>query len=121
MIQYGKSRENTRTEGLPGSEWGPFERYLAIGDDGYATRQVDVYRNGFALRYDRTHYIDSYSMLADIKFTDKWKKWWPNSSTIEAMEFEKVWNEAASSPANTLQERSSHPQGMPKTPPWLKR
>jgi hypothetical protein len=37
----------------PWPEWGDTTRYLEIGDDLYATRHLDLYDNGNALRYDR--------------------------------------------------------------------
>jgi hypothetical protein len=120
MSRYNKSAPQKRRTGLPGEEWGCFVRYLEIGDDSYATRQVDVFENGHALRYDRSHYVDDYGMLADMRWSTRWSEWWPGGQEISPAQFGEVWRDAASSPAGSLQADSSHPQGMPPEPPWLR-
>jgi hypothetical protein len=109
-----------RMAGLPGATWGKFTRYLEIGADRYATRQVDRFENGYALRYDREHYIDEFGTLADLRYSSKWKRWWPNSQLIDAATFERVWADAAHNAAASLQAQSTERMSWPAKPPWLR-
>ena len=52
-------------------DWGKFIRYTEIGEDGYAMRQIEVYKIGCILRYDRDHWCDDYGMLIMKKFSRK--------------------------------------------------
>src|SRR5262245_38756671 len=42
------------------ASWGRFIRYLEIGDDLWVVRQVDVFKNGNILSYDRSHWVDEF-------------------------------------------------------------
>ena len=67
----------------PVHSWGRFTRYLEIGDDSYATRQVDQFDNGFYLRYERNHWCDGYGMLADMRYVPKkWEKFWGKPTIV---------------------------------------
>ena len=78
---YDMTPNQERLAGLPGAAWGKFTRYLEIGLDRYATRQVDWFENGYALRYDRDHYVDEFGTLADLRYSGNWTRWWPDSQS----------------------------------------
>jgi hypothetical protein len=116
---YDKTPDQEILEGLPASSWGKFTRYLEIAEDRYANRQVDWFENGYALRYDREHYVDEFGKLADLRYSRKWHRWWPNSIPIDRAEFENVWSNAAHTPAEPLQTQSKEASSWPAVPPWL--
>lgn len=89
--------------------WGSVSRYLEVGDDQRAVRQVDVFENGNILRYDRYHERDDYGMLVGLRFSrkTKWAKFFPGAEMISGDDFEKVWRPAQSSPLWGLQIASS--------------
>lgn len=88
----------------PLRSWGTFTRHLEIGDDQFVVRQVDVFVNGYAVRYDRTHWVDDLGMLADSRYRPKvWERWWGPGVPMTADEFEQVWAAAESSPVYQLQ------------------
>ena len=106
----------------PRRSWGKLTRYLEIGEDGYAVRHVDVYENGHVLRFDRTHWVDNFGMLADMRYNPKkWEKWWGPSLTIEAAEFDEVWRAAEASPTWRLQLDTPLMDQVGKMPIWLRR
>jgi hypothetical protein len=106
----------------PWRSWGRFTRYAEIGDDLYAHRHVDLYENGHLLRYDRTHWVDDFGILAGVRYDEKkFKKWWGPAITIEPVEFEEVWQAAASSPIWPLQLSSARMSTMGQVPIWLTR
>jgi len=78
--------------------WGQFVRYLELGNDGFASRQVDRYENGHLTRYDRIHWEDQFGTLADFRFGETWKKHWGEPQVIGYQEFEHLWHQAESSP-----------------------
>jgi hypothetical protein len=117
---YSVSPNQERLEGLPGATWGTFTRYLEIGSDRYVTRQVDWFENGYALRYDREHYVDEFGMLGNLRYTGRWKRWWPQSESIEAGAFERIWADAAATAAASLQVLSTERASWPAKPPWLR-
>jgi len=83
----------------PLCDWGTFSRYLEIEDDSYAVRQVDLFENGYALRYDRGNWIDGCRSLAEMKYDEaKWAAWWGPDEAIAAVEFEAVWDSAVQAP-----------------------
>jgi len=53
----------------PMKAWGKFTRYIDVDVDLRAKKQVDLFENGHMLRYDRTHWIDSYGMLGDARIS----------------------------------------------------
>ena len=118
---YDKTPDNEVLDGLPASGWGKFTRYLEIATDRYVSRQVDWFENGYALRYDREHYVDQFGMLADLRYSEDWHQWWPNSVPIDQAEFEGIWSSAEHTPALPLQLQSKEAASWPTVPPWLAR
>jgi hypothetical protein len=97
--------------------WGDFNRYLEIGDDLYAVRQVDVFSNGNCLRYDRSRWEDEFNMLAGMKYNDEiWAKSWGPDTKITKDEFEKAWQLAQLAP-NLAEQMASSPNTLPE--PWI--
>src|SRR5688572_27010456 len=83
----------------PRSNWGSARLYLEIGDDLYATRNVEIYENGNALRYDRNNWIDGAGTIGDMKYdAKKWLKAWGPDERISAYEFEAAWMLAGNAP-----------------------
>ncbi|MEX0614156.1 MAG: hypothetical protein WD229_18700 [Pirellulales bacterium] len=80
--------------------WGEFVRYLEVGDDQHAVRQVEIFDNGNVLRYDRSHWCDDFGLLLGLRFSrkPKWSKTFPGAEIIAAAEFERVWRAARRSP-----------------------
>ncbi len=76
--------------------WGEISRYVEVGDDQLAVRQVDVFENGNVLRYDRGHERDEYGRLLGLKFSrkPKWAKFFPDATPISEDDFERVWRSA---------------------------
>ena len=102
--------------------WGAFTRYLEIGQDKYATRHVDVFANGYAVRYDRSHWIDGLGMLADARYRPRtWDRWWGAGRPMTSDEFEQVWAAAELSPARPLQLSTAEMARLGGDPPWLRR
>ena len=72
------------------ASWGTSLWYFEIGDDGYATRQLELYASGDALAYDAEHEHDAFGMLADQPLVEpEWV-----SFEISAAEFEAAWTAA---------------------------
>lgn len=83
----------------PMCEWGGAIRYLEIGDDHYANRQVDIFENGNSLRYDRERWSDNCDSIGGMKYDAvKWLKWWGPDEKIAATEFETAWSLAEMAP-----------------------
>lgn len=114
-MQYLKSPPQNPYELKESSAWGGFVRYIEIGDDCFATRQVDEYENGYMTCYDRDHWEDQFGTLADFRYGETWRKHWGESDIIiEVTMFEQKWNQAADSPPYSMR----HPS--PKSrPPWI--
>ena len=87
--------------------WCEFIRYVEVGDDQFALRQVDDFGEGRMLRYDRTHWCDGYGQLIGCRFSrkQKWSKGFHGVIQIDPAQFEVVWQAAAQSTAATLQFR----------------
>ncbi len=116
----------TRAQGPAGLEprcsWGTFTRHLEIGDDRYVLRHVDLFENGYAVRYDRVHWVDDLGMLADMPYCPRaWEKWWGPAISLRAVEFEWVWTTVESSPARPLQLATAKMGRWGVVPPWLVR
>jgi hypothetical protein len=47
------------------ADWGSVTYYFEVGDDLFVTRQIEIYQNGFILKYDKNHLADEYGMLVD--------------------------------------------------------
>jgi len=111
---------NRACEYEPLASWGTSTRYLEIGDDRYATRHVDAYRNGHFLRYDRSHWVDEFGILADMRYDErKWTKWWGQAARIAAADFESAWQAAEISSVRHLQLRTAMMMTMGAEPIWL--
>lgn len=84
----------------PAIEWGRFTHFIEVADDREASRQVDVFKNGYVLRYDRSHRRDAYAYLMGLRFSrkPKWKHYFPGVELISTAEFEDVWGLALASP-----------------------
>ncbi|MGA7829099.1 MAG: hypothetical protein WCA04_15685 [Geobacteraceae bacterium] len=95
-------------------EWGGFIRYIEIGEDGFAFRQVDEYENGYLTRYDRNHWEDRFGTLADFRYGETWRKHWRESDFIEAAQFEQKWIQAGTSPPFATRQPSPS-----SSPPWI--
>jgi hypothetical protein len=100
--------------------WGRFTRYLEIGEDLRAVRQVDVFKNGSMLRYDRSHWVDDFGVLADARLNRNRKQGpWGWSREIQAAEFERVWSRAGNSPSCEKQVATAQMARMGAIPIWL--
>jgi hypothetical protein len=123
-MKYSKSPNQRSLPSEPQYWWGEFTRHLEIGDDGYAIRHVDRFENGYFLRYDRVHWIDTFGMLADFRFKQEDEtlvECWGPVLTMTPEEFEQIWQAAESSPVRELQvstaEMGKH--GWGAQPVWL--
>jgi hypothetical protein len=114
-FRFHRSPPQERHEHKDSESWGSFIRYVELGDDGYAIRQVDEYKNGYLSRYDREHWDDQFGTLADMRFGDKWVQHWGVPSSITRQEFEEKWTKAGESSAAAL--KNASPQA---SPPWLR-
>lgn len=104
----------------PLASWGAFTRNVEIGDDRFAVRHVDVFTNGYSLKYDRSHWVDALGMLAGMRYDRKrWSKWWGPPLEISPEEFETIWLEAVKSPVRAIQLREEKMSTMGAIPIWL--
>jgi hypothetical protein len=80
----------------PAVEWGAFNLHIEVGDDQLAVRQVNVFRNGAILPYDRYDFRDAFGYLTGLKFSkkSKWRHFYPNAELISQSEFERIWRRA---------------------------
>jgi hypothetical protein len=103
------------------ADWGECVRYVEIGDDRYAVRQVEVYSDGRVLRYDRSHWCDRFGQLSGCLFSHKQKAidGGPGAEVIEAKEFERAWREALGSPMWRQQVEQSLADEWGMMPHWL--
>jgi hypothetical protein len=108
-------------QGSRAADWGDFTRYLEVGDNQFALRQVDVFENGKVLRYDPSHWCDDYGMLIGLRFSrkPKWAVFFPGAELISAAEFEKVWRAAQRSLIWDFQVASSRAVEWGASPHWL--
>jgi hypothetical protein len=75
------------TRGDDHDDWGTSEWYFEVGDDGWVSRQVEIYENGPTLRYDEGHIADEYGLLAEKPLPlDDFAPY-----EISADDFELVW------------------------------
>ena len=87
-MRYLKSPPQAAYELKESFEWGGFVRYIEIGDDCFALRQIDEYENGYLARYDRYHWEDQFGTLADFRYGENWRKHWGEPNIIDAAVFE---------------------------------
>jgi len=113
------------------AEWGPFTRYAEIADDGYAWRQADLYANGYALRYDREHWVDPLGILGDARHTPKFDARARSRWTVLEID-STAWEAAARAPnqpqkydASSWADVPAHldptPEHLRRMPPWIAR
>ena len=70
------------------AHWGSATYYYEIGDDLYATRQIEIYENGNILKHDEDNFSDEFGMLTDKPIDpDEFEP-----HVIAEDEFESVWN-----------------------------
>lgn len=102
MIYLKSGKQTVADSSL--TEWGSFVRYLEIADDGYASRQLDVFVNGCILAYDRESWCDAESTLVDKKYdAESWADTWGPHQEITEPLFEIEW-EFAPAAANQPQD-----------------
>lgn len=119
-VLYLKAPNRGPLECRPQHAWGTFTRYMEIGDDEYGLRHVDRYANGYCLRYDRTHWVDGFGLLIDMRYdVHEWARWWQAGITIDPAEFEAAWHAAESSPTRRKQLRTARMHGCGAVPIWL--
>lgn len=113
-MRYLRSPANPPYEQKASVEWGGFVRYIELGDDSFALRQVDEYENGNLVRYDREHWEDQFGTLADFRFGAKWVETWGPPTGITPQEFEAKWRQA-------IQSETRMPKRKAKSgpPPWI--
>ncbi len=115
-FRYHRSATQEPYDYKDSHDWGTFVRYIELGDDGFAMRQVDEYRTGQLCRYDRAHWDDQFGTLASLRFGEAWLDHWGTPIVITRNEFEEKWASASESMSGQLKGLSSA-----KLPPWLSR
>lgn len=70
--------------------WGAATYFFETGEDGWPTRQIEVYDAGPTLRYGPSHTEDEYGQLgqATLDGLDDWTPW-----RISGEEFEAAWGQ----------------------------
>lgn len=99
-MRYFKQRGRCLHHDSLAADWGECVRFVEIGDDRFAVRQVEVYSGGRVLRYDRSHWCDRFGQLFGCLFSHKQKAITgrPGANIIDAKEFERSWRAALGSP-----------------------
>ncbi|MEU4604888.1 hypothetical protein AB0F43_18055 [Kribbella sp. NPDC023972] len=64
MTRYFRRRWN-ETRGDDHDDWGTSEWCFEVDDDGWVSRQIEVYDSGPTLRYDRAHVADEFGGLSE--------------------------------------------------------
>lgn len=117
---FSKAADQRRESPEPVAGWGRFTRYLEIGENLSAVRQVDVFENGLMLSYDQTHWVDGFSMLGDARMNRNHKRGrWGQSEEIESAEFEHVWTAARSADLWPQQVAAARMKEWGAIPAWL--
>ncbi len=120
-MRYFKERGRCLRHDSLAAEWGDCARYIEIGDDRYAVRQVEVYSDGHMLRYDRSHWCDRFGQLFGCLFSHKQKAIDSRrgAEVIDSQEFERVWHAALGSPMWEQQVEQSLASEWGEAPHWL--
>jgi hypothetical protein len=121
-MRYFKERGRCLHRDSLASDWGECIRYVEIGDDRYALRQVEVYGDGRVLKYDRTHWCDKFGQLFGCLFSHKQKAvdGRTGAEVIESGEFERAWLAAAGSQMSRPQSEHSLVAHWGAVPHWLR-
>jgi hypothetical protein len=120
-MRYFKERGRCLHRDSLAADWGECVRYVEIGDDRYAVRQVEVYSDGRVLRYDRSHWCDRFGQLFGCLFSHKQKAIAGRlrAEAIEANEFERAWRGALDSSIWEQQIEQSLATEWGVVPHWL--
>jgi hypothetical protein len=120
-MRYFKERGRCLRRNSLAADWGECVRYVEIGNDRYADRQVEVYSDGRVLRYDRSHWCDRFGQLFGCLFSHKQKAidGRLGAEFIEAKEFERAWRKALGSPMWGQQVEQTLAAEWGIVPPWL--
>jgi hypothetical protein len=104
------------------ADWGECVRYVEIGEDRYAVRQVEDYNDGRVLRYDRSHWCDRFGQLFGCQFSHKQKAidGRLGAEVIDAKEFEREWRKAQRSTMWGRQVEESLAVEWGAVPYWLR-
>ncbi|MBT2248824.1 hypothetical protein JHV56_08965 [Arthrobacter sp. BHU FT2] len=88
-IQYYRRRWN-ESRGDAFFSWGPATYYFEVGEDGWPTRQIEVYDSGPTLRYGPGHEEDEFGLLgqAPLDQLEDWQPW-----AISESEFAQAWQD----------------------------
>ncbi len=75
----------------PRANWGKSVTLMyEVNDEGFVTRQVELYKNGRTLFYDQEHVSDEYSYLSETRFQqDEVGAMQP--FRVPRTEFERAW------------------------------
>jgi len=76
------------------SGWGRCRRFIEVLEDRKAGRQIDFYRSGCILKYNRSHERDEYGQLIGLGFSkkDKWRDHFDNVRVLTKSEFDATWD-----------------------------
>ena len=89
MKKYYK-RNWDETRGDEYNSWGTSVWYFELDEEGYPTRQIELYENGNRLKYHSDKKFDDYGALGDQALSfDEFKEF-----EIEQNEFEREWNKS---------------------------
>lgn len=104
----------------PADSWGKFVRFLEVGDDLRAVRQIDFFRNGNMLSYDRHHWVDEFGELGAARLNRNRKYGtWGRSHEIPRAEFERIWKRARCSKTWERQRAAAQMDRFGTIPVWL--
>jgi hypothetical protein len=122
-MRYFKERGSCLRHDSLAANWGECVRYVEIGDDRYATRQVEVYDGERVLRYDRSHWCDRFGQLFGCLFSHKQKAidGRRGAFVIDDKEFERAWRVALRSPIWEQQVGESLADERGVVPHWLQK
>lgn len=106
-------------------DWGPFTSFVDVADDLRSNRNINLFADGRALRYDRTHWCDDFGMLGDARLKRYLTTPWPlpgqELHEIPQSEFDALWEQTAAGELWQHQLGTSRSAQMGDTPLWLRR